>query len=103
MQEIVLGDLTIRIWRRSALPRSAIAASSCGPSPPSTPGGLRRRAFRERSKPAAMQEIADWLAWLGLPEYAGAFAENGIDVFAGLQLVERHRRLCGAATGRRLW
>jgi hypothetical protein len=50
-----------------------------------------------------MQEIADWLAWLGLPEYAGAFAENGIDVFAGLQLVERHRRLCGAATGRRPW
>jgi hypothetical protein len=29
---------------------------------------------------AAMQEIADWLTRLGLPEYAGAFAENGIDV-----------------------
>jgi SAM domain (Sterile alpha motif) len=28
----------------------------------------------------AMQEIADWLTRLGLPEYAGAFAENGIDV-----------------------
>jgi hypothetical protein len=27
-----------------------------------------------------MQEIADWLTRLGLPEYAGAFAENGIDV-----------------------
>ena len=26
-----------------------------------------------------MQEIADWLTRLGLPEYAGAFAENGID------------------------
>jgi hypothetical protein len=25
---------------------------------------------------AAMQEIADWLTRLGLPEYAGAFAEN---------------------------
>jgi hypothetical protein len=29
---------------------------------------------------AAMQEIGDWLTRLGLPEYAGAFAENGIDV-----------------------
>jgi SAM domain (Sterile alpha motif) len=29
---------------------------------------------------AAMQEIADWLTRLGLSEYAGAFAENGIDV-----------------------
>jgi SAM domain (Sterile alpha motif) len=27
-----------------------------------------------------MQEIADWLTRLGLPGYAGAFAENGIDV-----------------------
>jgi SAM domain (Sterile alpha motif) len=27
-----------------------------------------------------MQEIADWLTRLGLPEYAGASAENGIDV-----------------------
>jgi hypothetical protein len=27
-----------------------------------------------------MQEIADWLTRLGLPEYAGAFAKNGIDV-----------------------
>jgi len=27
-----------------------------------------------------MQEIADWLTRLGLPEYARAFAENGIDV-----------------------
>jgi SAM domain (Sterile alpha motif) len=29
---------------------------------------------------AAMQEITNWLTKLGLPEYAGAFAENGIDV-----------------------
>jgi hypothetical protein len=28
---------------------------------------------------ATRQEIADWLTRLGLPEYAGAFAENGID------------------------
>ena len=27
-----------------------------------------------------MQEITDWLTRLGLSEYAGAFAENGIDV-----------------------
>jgi hypothetical protein len=27
-----------------------------------------------------MQQIADWLKELGLPEYAERFAENGIDV-----------------------
>ena len=27
-----------------------------------------------------MQEMADWLKALGLPDYARAFAENGIDV-----------------------
>jgi SAM domain (Sterile alpha motif) len=27
-----------------------------------------------------MQQIADWLERLGLPEYAERFAENGIDV-----------------------
>lgn len=27
-----------------------------------------------------MQEIADWLNKLGLPEYAERFADNGIDV-----------------------
>jgi hypothetical protein len=29
---------------------------------------------------AVMQEITNWLTKLGLPEYAGAFSENGIDV-----------------------
>jgi SAM domain (Sterile alpha motif) len=37
-----------------------------------------------------MQEIADWLRRLGLPEYAGAFAENGIDVSV-LPHLGRHR------------
>jgi len=27
-----------------------------------------------------MQQLADWLKQLGLPEYAERFAENGIDV-----------------------
>jgi hypothetical protein len=27
-----------------------------------------------------MQEITDWLTKLGLPEYAGAFAENGFNL-----------------------
>jgi hypothetical protein len=41
-----------------------------------------QRVHRAEFSPAwaAMQEITDWLRRLGLPEYAGAFAENGIDV-----------------------
>jgi SAM domain (Sterile alpha motif) len=40
-----------------------------------------------------MQEIADWLRRLGLPDYAGAFAENGIDVSgANLQRPEKFEK-----------
>jgi SAM domain (Sterile alpha motif) len=31
-----------------------------------------------------MQEITDWLTKLGLPEYAGAFAENDVSVLPHL-------------------
>jgi SAM domain (Sterile alpha motif) len=46
---------------------------------------------------AAMQEIADWLTRLGLPEYAGAFAENGIDVSVLPHLTDRTRTRLKAA------
>jgi hypothetical protein len=39
-----------------------------------------------------MQEIADWLTRLGLPEYAGAFAENGTATRPNLSNRRRPRR-----------
>ena len=42
------------------------------------PAGLERIALNPQGPP--MQQIADWLRRLGLPEYAERFAENGIDV-----------------------
>ena len=36
-----------------------------------------------------MQDIADWLEALGMPEYAERFAENGIDVSALRYLTDR--------------
>jgi hypothetical protein len=52
----------------------------------------------------AMQEITDWLTKLGLPEYAGAFAENGIDVPVSAHLSDQddlHCRSARRAAGRR--
>jgi hypothetical protein len=54
-----------------------------------------------------MQEIADWLKKLGLPEYAQRFCENGID-FSVLQGADTRRpsdrrlRQAICATSRRL-
>jgi SAM domain (Sterile alpha motif) len=40
----------------------------------------RKRFVRPEQPEWRAQEITDWFTRLGLPEYAGAFAENGIDV-----------------------
>jgi SAM domain (Sterile alpha motif) len=48
-----------------------------------------------------MQEIADWLTRLGLPEYAGAFAENGIDVSVLPHLTDQDLKDIGALLGHR--
>ena len=50
---------------------------------------------------AAMQEIADWLTRLGLPEYAGAFAENGIDVSVLPHLTDQDLKDIGVLLGHR--
>jgi class 3 adenylate cyclase/tetratricopeptide (TPR) repeat protein len=50
---------------------------------------------------AAMQEIADWLTKLGLPEYAGAFAENGIDVSVLPHLTDQDLKDIGVLLGHR--
>ena len=50
---------------------------------------------------AAMQEIADWLTRLGLPEYPGAFAENGIDVSVLPHLTDQDLKDIGVLLGHR--
>jgi hypothetical protein len=48
-----------------------------------------------------MQEITDWLTKLGLPEYAGAFAENGIDVSVLPHLTDQDLKDIGVLLGHR--
>jgi SAM domain (Sterile alpha motif) len=48
-----------------------------------------------------MEEIADWLTRLGLPEYAGAFAENGIDVSVLPHLTDQDLKDIGVLLGHR--
>jgi hypothetical protein len=48
-----------------------------------------------------MQEIADWLTRLGLPEYAGAFAESGIDVSVLPHLTDQDLKDIGVLLGHR--
>jgi hypothetical protein len=48
-----------------------------------------------------MQEITDWLTRLGLPEYAGAFAENGIDVSVLPHLTDQDLKDIGVLLGHR--
>ena len=48
-----------------------------------------------------MQEIADWLTRLGLPKYAGAFAENGIDVSVLPHLTDQDLKDIGVLLGHR--
>jgi hypothetical protein len=48
-----------------------------------------------------MQEITDWLTKLGLPEYAGAFAGNGIDVSVLPHLTDQDLKDIGVLLGHR--
>jgi SAM domain (Sterile alpha motif) len=48
-----------------------------------------------------MQEITDWLTKLGLPEHAGAFAENGIDVSVLPHLTDQDLKDIGVLLGHR--
>jgi class 3 adenylate cyclase len=50
---------------------------------------------------AAMQEIADWLTRLGLPEYAQRFAENGIDFSVLRYLTDQDLEKIGVLLGHR--
>ena len=51
---------------------------------------------------AAMQQMADWLKDLGMPEYAERFAENKIDISVLPDLTEQHLKDLGVALGHRL-
>ena len=47
-----------------------------------------------------MQQIADWLEKLGMSEYAGRFAENGINVAALPHLTDQDlKRLSASSLG----
>jgi hypothetical protein len=48
-----------------------------------------------------MQKITDWLTKLGLPEYAGAFAENGIDSLGRSHLTDQDLKDIGVLLGHR--
>jgi class 3 adenylate cyclase len=48
-----------------------------------------------------MQEIAEWLEKLGMPEYAARFAENGIDVSALPHLTDQDLKDIGVLLGHR--
>jgi class 3 adenylate cyclase len=49
-----------------------------------------------------MQQIAEWLKDLGMPEYAECFAENKIDISVLPDLTEQHLKDLGVALGHRL-
>ena len=48
-----------------------------------------------------MQQIADWLGRIGLPEYAERFAENGIDVSVLPHLTDQDLKDMGVLLGHR--
>ena len=48
-----------------------------------------------------MQQIADWLEKLGMPEYAQRFAENGITVAALRHLTDQDLKDIGVLLGHR--
>ena len=48
-----------------------------------------------------MQQIADWLGRIGLPEYAERFAENGIDVSVLPHLTDQDLKDIGVLLGHR--
>jgi SAM domain (Sterile alpha motif) len=48
-----------------------------------------------------MQQIADWLAKLGMSEYAERFAENGINVAALHHLTDQDLKDIGVLLGHR--
>ena len=48
-----------------------------------------------------MQQIADWLEKLGMPEYAQRFAENGIDVSVLRYLTDQDLEKIGFLLGHR--
>ena len=48
-----------------------------------------------------MQQIADWLEKLGMSEYAGRFAENGINVAALPHLTDQDLKDIGVLLGHR--
>jgi SAM domain (Sterile alpha motif) len=51
-----------------------------------------------------MQQIADWLEKLGIPEYADCFAENKIDVSVLRHLTDQDLKDIGVPLGhRRKW
>ena len=49
-----------------------------------------------------MQQIADWLKKLGMPEYAERFAENDIDMAVLADLTDQHFKDLGVSLGHRL-
>jgi predicted ATPase len=49
-----------------------------------------------------MQQIADWLKKLGMPEYAERFAENGIDIDVLPDLTDQHLKDIGVLLGHRV-
>ena len=48
-----------------------------------------------------MQQIAEWLATLGLPEYAQRFADNAIDLSVVRDLTEQDLKDLGVLLGHR--
>jgi len=48
-----------------------------------------------------MQQIADWLKKLGMPEYGGRFAENGIDLSVLPHLTDQDLKDMGVLLGHR--
>src|SRR5215469_11267461 len=48
-----------------------------------------------------MQQIADWLKKVGLPEYGERFAENGIDISVLPHLTEQDLKDMGVLLGHR--
>jgi hypothetical protein len=63
--------------------------------------GLGRSLLGTREGTAAMQQVADWLKQLGLPEYVQRFVDNDIDSSELRHLTDQDLKELGVSLGHR--
>src|SRR5262249_31370717 len=99
---LVRSVFTAQVTKEAAL-RSSLACLSprCSVGHPSSPRSEDRRRRGISTARADMQQIAQWLEKLGMPEYARRFAENDIDCSVLRYLTDQDLKELGVSLGHR--